>query len=113
MQAHDAIHPRRQPFVMGRHQRGGSLTANQPDEFSEHGVGGMLVEVPGGFVGKHQRRLVGQSASNGDALLLAARELRRAMLEPLRQAERAACGSAPLTSWGRTTFSSALNSGSR
>ena len=42
---------------------------------SMHAVAGRLVEVAGGFVGQHQRRAGGQRAADGDALLLAAREL--------------------------------------
>jgi hypothetical protein len=49
----------------------------------------MLVKIAGRLVGEDQRRLVGQRARNGDALLLAARQLRRAMVEPLRQPENA------------------------
>jgi hypothetical protein len=41
------------------------------------------IEVAGRLVGQQQHRLVGQRPGDGDALLLAARQLRRPMLEAL------------------------------
>ena len=59
------------------------------EEFGEDDVGGMLVEIAGRLVGEDQRRPVGERAGDRDALLLAARQLGRAMVEPLGEAERA------------------------
>ena len=108
-------------LVVGRDQRRAALAADQVEELGEDDVGGMLVEVAGRLVGEHQRRLVGERAGDRDALLLAARQLRRAMVEPLRQGRAcraaaprvrcAACGSAPRTSCGRTTFSTRVELG--
>ena len=89
VQPHDAVHLGREPLVVGRDQRRAALAAHQVEELGEDGVGGMLVEVAGGLVGEDQRRLVGERAGDRDALLLAARELRRPMVEPLGKAERA------------------------
>src|SRR5689334_992946 len=47
----------------------------------------MFVEIPGGLVGKDERRLVGERARNCNALLLAAGELRGTVVKALRQAE--------------------------
>ena len=123
MQPHDAVHLRGDALVVSRDQRRAALAAHEAEELGEDDVGGVLVEIAGRLVGQHQRRLVGERAGDGDALLLAARQLRRAMIEPLGKPERAeqllgalrraAAGSAPRTSCGRITFSSALNSGSR
>ena len=49
---------------------------------------GAAVEVAGGLVGEDDRRLAGQGAGDGDALLLAAAELARAVLEPVRAGRR-------------------------
>src|SRR5438270_1937576 len=49
----------------------------------------MLVKVAGWLVGEDQRRLVGERPRDRHALLLAARELRRTMIQPFGEAERA------------------------
>ena len=91
-------------------------------EFGEDDVGGRLVEIAGGLVGEDQSGPVGERAGDGDALLLAAGKLARAVGQAVGEAERAEQrfgplprlgGAAPRTSWGMTTFSSALKSGSR
>ena len=46
----------------------------QVAEQLQDGVGGVGVEVARRLVGQHQRRIVGQRAGDGRALLLAARE---------------------------------------
>ena len=73
------------PLIVGRDQRRAAFAAHQVQEFGEDDVGGVLVEIAGRLVGEHQRRLVGERAGDRDALLLAARQLRRAMVEPLRR----------------------------
>ena len=122
MQPQHPVHLGGDALIVGGDEGGAAFAADQLQEFGEDDVGGSLVEVAGGLVGQDQRRLVGERAGDGDALLLAARELGRAMVEPLGEAERpsncsarsrAASGSAPRTSCGRITFSSAVNSGSR
>ena len=47
----------------------------------------LLVEVAGGLVGQHQARVLGQGAGDGDALLLAARELVGKNIAPVGQAD--------------------------
>ena len=79
------------------------------------------VEVSGGLVSEQQRRIVGERAGDGDALLLAARELRRIVMAalgrvPPRRAAPCARGArraAPAISMGTSTFSSAVSDGSR
>ena len=45
------------------------------------------VEIAGRLVGEDQRRIVGQRARDGDALLLAARQLRRVVMSAIVQAD--------------------------
>ena len=80
MQADHAVHLGREALVVGRDQRGAALAADQVEEFGEDDVGGVLVEIAGRLVGENQRRLVGERAGDRDALLLAARQLRRAVV---------------------------------
>src|SRR5215471_2260576 len=47
----------------------------------------LRVEVAGRLVGEQQRRMVYQRAGDGDALLLAAGELRRLVIESVTQAD--------------------------
>ena len=49
---------------------------------------GLAVEVAGRLVGEEERRIVGERARDGDALLLAARELRRIVMARDRRARR-------------------------
>ena len=88
MQAHDAVHLGGEAFVVGGDQRGGAFVADEAEELGEDAVGGVLVEVAGGLVRQHQRGAVGERAGDGDALLLAAGQLRRAVLEAVADAER-------------------------
>ena len=46
----------------------------------DHLLPGRAVEIPGRLVGEQHRRVVGERAGDRDALLLAARELRRVMV---------------------------------
>ena len=97
MQADDAVHFRRHSLVMGRDQRRAALAAHQAEEFGEHGVGGGFIEIASGLVGEDQRRLVGQRVAVRSWF-----------------ARSVAAGMSVLrTSWGRMTFSRALNSGSK
>ena len=81
------------------------------------------IEIAGRLVGQKNARRVGDRARDGDALLLAAGQLRRpvrqAILEPeirqaaRRRASRASALLRPRIICGSITFSSAENSGSR
>src|SRR4051812_5780864 len=56
-------------------------------ELGKNGVGSLLIQIAGRLVSQHQRRLVGERASDCDSLLLTARQFRWPMLEPLSQAQ--------------------------
>ena len=79
------------------------------------------VEIAGRLVGQDDRRIVGQRAGDGDALLLAARELRRIVMAAVRagRPRRAAPRPArrrrarPAISIGTSTFSNAVSDGTR
>ena len=62
--------------VVGRHHNGGARLGDLLQQSDDVG-GGLRVEVAGGLVGDDDLRGVQQRAGNGDALLLASRELRR------------------------------------
>jgi hypothetical protein len=79
-----------------------------------------VVEVAGRFVAEQDLWVVGEGVSDGDALLLATRELRRTV-EGARSEPRLVRGAPPpfpapaaaAIICGNMTFSSAENSGSR
>ena len=83
----------------------------------------MAVEVAGRLVGQDECGLGDERTGDGDALLLAARELGRLMVDPVAQTEPLQRGSRPPqrargdrrpgTSSGGATFSSAVVRGSR
>ena len=95
----------------------------QVEQALEHRARGGGVEVAGRLVGQQQARLVGQGAGDGDALLLAAGQLGRLVVQRARPGPagqqlarrgRAAClRLVPAIICGRATLSSAVNSGSR
>src|SRR5258708_28626349 len=89
VQPDDTIHLPRDALVVRSDQRRAPFAAHEVQELGEDDVGGVLVEVAGGLVGEDQGRLVGERARHADALLLAAGELRRPMVESLRQPELA------------------------
>ena len=89
MKSNHSIHLGGQAFVMGGNQRRAALTPNQAQKLRKNGLRGMLIEIARRLVRQHQWRLVGEGSGNRDPLLLTAGELGRAMLEPLREAERA------------------------
>ena len=95
VEAKHAVHLRGDPFVVGGDQRGTAFLADQAEELGENDVGGVLVEVAGRLVGKDEGRPVGKRAGDGDALLLAARQLARPVGQPLGQAEKAEQGFGP------------------
>ena len=109
--------------VVRRDQGGEPRGAHDRDQGLEDVAGGVRIEVAGRLVGEQKARRVGDGAGDGDALLLAARQLRRPVVEPLAEAEKdeelpgrapapPPCGR-PRMSCGITTFSSAENSGRR
>ena len=97
--------------------------AHELRQRAEHEIGRVRIEISGRFVGQQDTRRIGDRARDRDALLLAAREFRRTVRQPLLQSEigqqldrarrapRACAGR--FTICGSITFSSAVNSGSR
>lgn len=76
-----------QAGIMGDHHQGHLALAVEGEEQLQHFFRGARVEVAGWFVGEDQRRLADQRASDGDALPLAAGEVRRTMAGALGQAD--------------------------
>ena len=122
MEPQDAVHLGGDALVVGRDQRRAAFAADEIQEFGEDDVGGGSSRLPVGSSASTKRRAVGQRAGDRDALLLAARQFGRAMVEPLAETERGQqfggasagfAGSAPWMSCGRMTFSIASKSGSR
>ena len=66
---------------MGGDQGAQALLRDEAEEFGVDAGGRFGVEVAGGLVGQQQQRAVGERAGDGDALLFAARKLRRAVLQ--------------------------------
>ena len=65
-------------------QCGQSGVPHQPHHRGKHPVGGVGIEVPGRLVRQKDARRIRQRAAEGDPLLFAARERRRAMPRPFR-----------------------------
>ena len=106
--------------VRDEHQ-GRLAPALQAEQQVDDLLAGLAVEVAGRLVGQDDLRARAQGAGDGDALLLAAGELRREMIGAMRQPHlgeqrRAATSKAsawPANSSGRATFSSAVMVGTR
>ena len=84
-----------QPFVGNRgdigivcddHERDASVFAYLQQQI-EHVAAVRAVEIAGRFVGEDQRRIVGQRPRDRDALLLAARQLRRIVMTAIVQSD--------------------------
>ena len=84
-------------------------------------LAGALVEIAGRLVGDQDRRIGRQRARQRDALLLAAGQLRRIMMQrarrvrprPARARARSSASATPASSSGTATFSSAVMVGMR
>jgi hypothetical protein len=72
--------------VVSGDQRPHSLRLDDGFQGTKHLRRGFRIEIAGRFIGQQQTRLVGKSTRNGDALLLAARKLRRLVIETFAQA---------------------------
>ena len=72
---------------MGRDDGGEAGGAHELAERVEDVVGRVLVEVTSGLVGQQNARRVCDRARNRDALLLAARQFGRPVMQPRRQPE--------------------------
>src|SRR5271157_1466637 len=77
-----AVHLSREFEIVGRDEAGNAFAPHDLDQRIEHACSGFGVEIAGRFVCEQKLRLVGERARNGDALLFAARQLRRTMIEP-------------------------------
>jgi len=60
------------PLAVGRDQHRTAVLAYQPVEQGEHGLGGVVVEVAGRFVGKDDGGPMRERPRDRDTLLLAA-----------------------------------------
>src|SRR3546814_6782408 len=85
VQAQHPVHLRREPFVVRRDKRRRAMVAHQPHELVEHAVGGRFVEIARRLVGEHEQGAVRKRARDRDALLLAARQLARLVMQSLAQ----------------------------
>ena len=53
MQPDDPIHLACKPLIMRCYEGCASFAADQAEKFVEHGVGRVLIEVPGGLIREH------------------------------------------------------------
>ena len=74
-------------WVVGDDEEGGTLLfvhgVQEAHDFTGRGV----VQVPGGFVAKNDRRSVNDCPGNGDALLLPTRKFRRPVAATVAKAD--------------------------
>src|ERR1700761_4716916 len=75
----DAVAALGQRRVMGDEQQRRAALGMQREEQIDHLLAGLAIEIAGRLVGQKERGLRRESTRDGDALLLAARELRRVM----------------------------------
>ena len=115
------IAARRQSEIMGdQHQRRAALRAQIEQQVDDRAPG-RFVEIAGRLVGDQQGRARRQRTRQRDALLFAARKLRRIMRQalgrdrppPVRRRRARTRPSAPASSSGAATFSSAVMVGIR
>jgi hypothetical protein len=93
---HDAVGVACGVRVVGDHHDGLAEVVDGSAHEGEDLVAGGRVEVPGRFVGEHDPGLAGQRPRHSDALLLAAREFTRTVVETIRQADGLHDGVEPL-----------------
>jgi hypothetical protein len=113
---HHAPRVGRHVGLVGDHQHGDAVVAVQRQQQAHDLVAAPGVEVAGGLVGQHHRRLGDDGPRDGDPLLLAARQFGRGVVLPAAQAHRlqrraaahgAALALSPRYSSGSSTFSCA------
>src|SRR6185436_6059829 len=75
--------PLRGVRVVGHHDDGLLELSVGPVEEVEHFLGGLAVEITGGLVGEQHLGVGDECTGDGHALLLAARQLSRVVLEPV------------------------------
>src|SRR5207245_4868078 len=81
------IGPARQVGVVGRDQEGDAALGLEPCEQIVNNLASLRVEVARGLVGQDQRGTIDEGACDRDPLLLAARQLARAAVHPVGQAD--------------------------
>src|SRR6266849_4212365 len=79
LQPDDAVHAAGEVEIVGGEEGGEAGLAHDGDERGRDPLGGVLVEIACGLVAEEDARLIGEGADDGDALLLAAGEARRAV----------------------------------
>src|SRR5947208_5038305 len=75
----DAVEAAGEFEIVGRDQRRKTLGADNPDQRVHDAGRGRVIEIAGRLVGQQDLRIIRQCPHDCDALLLAAREARRAM----------------------------------
>ena len=86
LKAEGAIHAGGEIEIMGGDEGGEASVADEAHQRVEDGVGGLGIEIAGGFIGEEHAGGVGQCAAEGDALLFAAGESCGAMVGPVGEA---------------------------
>src|SRR2546428_11603680 len=79
--------PARQVLVVGRDQEGDAALGLEPCEQIVNNLASLRVEVARGLVGQDQRGTIDEGACDRGPLLLAARQLARAAVHPVGQAD--------------------------
>ena len=87
--------------IVRGHDRGHGLAPDDRAEQEHDRVARLRVELPGRLVGQEQLGMVGERPGDGDPLLLAARQLVRAVTHPVAQARPGRAGPRPLRSRSR------------
>src|SRR5690348_3812937 len=82
----DAVAARRERRIVRHEHEGGAALGLAREHQVDDLAAGRLVEISGWLVGDQDRRTRGERARQRDALLLAARELRRIMRQALGEA---------------------------
>src|SRR3954470_16658707 len=84
---HDPVGPRGRRRVVGDHDERAARLVDRRAQQGEHGAARSRVERAGGLVGEHDARLSDECTGDRDALLLAARELRRPVAAALLETD--------------------------
>ena len=88
LQHHDPVGHRGGRGLVGDHDHGLVELVDGLAQQAQHLLGGVRVQVAGRLVGEQHGGPVHERARHGDALLLAAGELRRPVRQPVAQADR-------------------------
>ena len=86
-EAQGAVHAGGEVEIVGGDKSCQARLAHETEQLIEHALGGMRIEISGGFVGEKKPRTIGDGAGDGDTLLLPAGKLRGAMVGALAKAK--------------------------